>query len=336
LLFEFAAGAGTVGVPVNEGELIFAFKAKSAFKEVKLAVFAAIEVVADVMLAVFEETVLDIEVVFENMVLILEVFEATVFVNEVILAVFATILFVAEVILAVLLATVFVNEVILEVFEATVLVNEVILAALDVTLVSNAVKLFVLVVKSERNVAKSLFVEVILAVFEAIELNADVILEVLDAIDVGSVAMVDELTPPTELTVGNAAVPPKSFVNCILPFVEASASGVAAEVTKEDTNAVVAICVVLVPAVAVGAVGTPVNVGEAIFAFSAMLFVLVVILAVLEITLVSNAAISFVLVVILNVLEAINVGKVLIVDELIPPTVLTVGADAVPPKSFVN
>ena len=71
-------------------------------------------------------------------------------------------------------------------------------------------------------------------------------------------------------------------------------------------------------------------------AFSAMLFVFVVILAVLELTLVSNAAISFVFVVMLVVLEAINVGKVLIVEELIPPTVLTVGAVAVPPKSFVN
>ena len=72
------------------------------------------------------------------------------------------------------------------------------------------------------------------------------------------------------------------------------------------------------------------------FAFNAILFEFVVILAVLEVTLVSNAAISFVLVVILEVLVAINVGKVPIVDELMPPTVLTVGAVAVPPKSFVN
>ena len=48
---------------------------------------------------------------------------------------------------------------------------------------------------------------------KAISLVFVVILEVLDAIDVGSVAIVAELTPPTELTVGNAAVPPKSFVN---------------------------------------------------------------------------------------------------------------------------
>lgn len=92
----------------------------------------------------------------------------------------------------------------------------------------------------------------------------------------------------------------------------------------------------LVPAVAVGAVGTPVNAGEAVFAFNAILFMFVVILAVLDVTLVSNATISFVLVVILAVLEATNVGKVLIVEELIPPTVFTVGKSAVPPKSFVN
>lgn len=65
MLLEFAAGAGTVGVPVNEGELIVAFKAKSESKEVILAVFAAVELVTDVMLAVFEETVFVIEVVFE-------------------------------------------------------------------------------------------------------------------------------------------------------------------------------------------------------------------------------------------------------------------------------
>jgi hypothetical protein len=40
--------------------------------------------------------------------------------------------------------------------------------------------------------------------------------------------------------------------------------------------------------------------------------------------------------VILEVFEAIKVGRVDIVDELMPPTLLTVGAAAVPPKSFVN
>jgi hypothetical protein len=36
------------------------------------------------------------------------------------------------------------------------------------------------------------------------------------------------------------------------------------------------------------------------------------------------------------VLAAINVGKVEIVAELNPPTLFTVGAPALPPKSFVN
>lgn len=94
-----------------------------------------------------------------------------------------------------------------------------------------------------------------LAVFELVELVKDVILEVLlatefvndvmlavfDAIDVGKVAIVVELTPPTVFTDGEVAVPPKSPANCILPLVVKSASGVAAFVTNEDTNAVVAI-----------------------------------------------------------------------------------------------
>jgi len=53
-----------------------------------------------------------------------------------------------------------------------------------------------------------------------------VILEVLDAIEVGNVDIVDELIPPTLLTVGKSAVPPKSFVNLSLPFVVEVASGV--------------------------------------------------------------------------------------------------------------
>ena len=64
MLFEFAAGAGTVGVPVKDGELIFAFNAKSLVNEVILAVLDAIVDVTEVILAVFEETVFDIEVVF--------------------------------------------------------------------------------------------------------------------------------------------------------------------------------------------------------------------------------------------------------------------------------
>ena len=122
----------------------------------------------------------------------------------------------------------------------------------------------------------------------------------------------------------------------------------------------------LVPGAAVGAVGVPVKLGEAIVARKAMSAILVVILAVLDVTLVSNAAILFafvvilavfavmlavfaaifvalavilvlfvamsaIFVVILAVFEAIFVsfvvtlvGKVVMVDELTPPTALIV------------
>ena len=53
-----------------------------------------------------------------------------------------------------------------------------------------------------------------------------VMLAVLDALEVGNVDIVDEKTPPTLLTVGKSAVPPKSFVNLSLPFVVEVASGV--------------------------------------------------------------------------------------------------------------
>jgi hypothetical protein len=73
-------------------------------------------------------------------------------------------------------------------------------------------------------------------------------LKVLDAISfvfevmlVEKEAIVEELTPPTLFTIGALAVPPKSFVNLILPLVVASASGVTEPPSKEDTNAVVAI-----------------------------------------------------------------------------------------------
>ena len=120
-----------------------------------------------------------------------------------------------------------------------------------------------------------------------------------------------------------------------------------------------------------GAVGVPVNEGDAIVAlnaisevfdvmlevFAAIEFVLDVILAVfvaiafvfdvilallvaisamLLVILEVFAAIEFVLDVILAVFEAIDVGKVAIVDEITPPTLFTVGKSAVPPKSFVN
>ena len=66
------------------------------------------------------------------------------------------------------------------------------------------------------------------------------ILVVFEAISVGKVDIVALLMPPTVFTIGADAVPPKSFVNCNLPFVIASASGVAAAVAAL-TNAVVAI-----------------------------------------------------------------------------------------------
>ena len=138
-----------------------------------------------------------------------------------------------------------------------------------------------------------------------------------------------------------------------------------------ETNAVVANWFVLVPAAAVGAVGVPVNEGEAIVAlkaiseifvvilkvfeaikfvlfvilvvFAAIAFVLVVMFAllaamsfVLVVILEVFAAIEFVLDVMLAVFAAIDVGKVAIVDENTPPTLFTVGKSAVPPKSFVN
>jgi Na+/H+ antiporter NhaA len=70
-----------------------------------------------------------------------------------------------------------------------------------------------------------------------------VILEVLLFIRFGKVAIVEELMPPTLTTVGAEAVPPKSFVNFKMPFVDASASGMEAPLATKDafTNAVVAI-----------------------------------------------------------------------------------------------
>ena len=65
--------------------------------------------------------------------------------------------------------------------------------------------------------------------------------------------------------------------------------------------------------------------------FDAIAFVLLVMLAVLEaiafvllVMLTVFAAMAVVLLVILNVLEAINVGKVAMVDEFTPPTLLVV------------
>ena len=66
---------------------------------------------------------------------------------------------------------------------------------------------------------------VILAVFAVIEFVLLVILAVfaviefvLEVINVGNVVIVVDDTPPTLFTTGTADVPPKSFVNCIIPF----------------------------------------------------------------------------------------------------------------------
>jgi len=52
--------------------------------------------------------------------------------------------------------------------------------------------------------------------------------------------MVEELTPPTLFTVGKSAVPPKSLVNCNLPFTDAVASGVIEPDTEVETSSMVA------------------------------------------------------------------------------------------------
>ena len=159
-----------------------------------------------------------------------------------------------------------------------------------------------------------------------------VILTVLDATLVGKILIVDEVTPPTVFTVGKSAVPPKSFVNLILPFTLAVASGVAVaaipeatpELNAACTNSVVAICVVFVPSAAVGATGVPVNVGDALFAFKAisaifavMLDVLAAMAVVLEVILEVFAAIETVFAVILAVLDVTLVFKVTISFEFV-------------------
>jgi hypothetical protein len=77
--------------------------------------------------------------------------------------------------------------------------------------------------------------------------------------------------------------------------------------------------------------------------FAAILFVLAVTLVFKDVMLkvfveifAVLLAISFVFVVMLEVIEAILGGKVAMVAELTPPTLFTIGAVAIPPKSFVN
>ena len=63
-------------------------------------------------------------------------------------------------------------------------------------------------------------------------------------------------------------------------------------------------------------------------------------LTLVEFILVVNPFSAFVALVIsavmLEVLDEIKVGKVAMVDELTPPILFTLGADAVPPKSFAS
>jgi len=61
------------------------------------------------------------------------------------------------------------------------------------------------------------FNEVILDVLELTLLDTVLILE-------SKLAIVDELTPPILFTVGELAVPPKSPVNCTIPFTDVDAS----------------------------------------------------------------------------------------------------------------
>ena len=126
-------------------------------------------------------------------------------------------------------------------FAAIFVVFVVILAVFELTLVFKLVILL-------RFVVILAVLDAILVLFVSISAVFIVILSVLEAIFAvfvvtvtGNVDIVDELTPPILFTVGKSALPPKSFVNLILPFTLAVASGVADPPTIEETNSVVAI-----------------------------------------------------------------------------------------------
>lgn len=161
VVFVPSAAVGAIGVPVNVGDALFAFKAIAAIFAVMLAVFAAIFVVLVVIFVLFV---------------------------------------------------------------AMSAVLAVMLEVLDVTLVSSA----------DSALCALAISAVILDVLDAI-------FAVLVVTVAGNVEIVDELTPPILFTVGKSAVPPKSFVNLILPFTLTVASGVADPPTMEETNSVVAI-----------------------------------------------------------------------------------------------
>ena len=94
---------------------------------------------------------------------------------------------------------------------------------------------FAVIVPAEKLPLASLFtivLIVLLAVAAVTELFNVVMLLVAELILVSKLAILDALTPPTLLTVGELAVPPKSPANCINPFAEVDASDGAAVVVQ--------------------------------------------------------------------------------------------------------
>ena len=100
-----------------------------------------------------------------------------------------------------------------------------------------------------------------------------VLFAVADAISLAMVVMVEELTPPTLITLGKSPVPPKSPVNCTIPFELTDASGAAPLAILESTNAAVAIWVLFASLSGVVAVGDPVKEGDEIVGDTIVLFV---------------------------------------------------------------
>ena len=219
--FVVDEAVGALGVPVNVGDAMVARNNISAVFAVMLEVLDVILVLKAFSAFVALVTSAVILAVFE---LILVSNPASAFVALVISAVMLDVL---DVILVLKASSAFV----------ALVISAVMLEVLDVILVSNPASAFVALVTSA------------------------VMLDVLEAINVGKVPMVVELTPPTLFTVGKSAVPPRSLVNCNLPFLIVVASGVASLDIFVATNAVVAIWSSFEVDEAVGAVGVPVNAG---------------------------------------------------------------------------
>ena len=155
-----------------------------------------------------------------------------------------------------------------------------------------------------------------------------------------------------------SADPPKSLVNFNLPFVTASASGVIEPVIFAATKAVVAICVELLDASAVTAVGVPVNAGDVDNTTDPVpvdvlvpVPPLVIANGVVNVNVPDDIAVAvmvpaaklpltslltIVFAVLDDVAESTFDATVVIVDDETPPTLFTVGASAEPPKSFVS